>query len=1020
MGGDEPFPDLVIRIENAASRRARAGAVLSLSDLLRLAANAEDMLLDVDVPLPAPADPDASEGFDAAEIRSAPAAEVDLESGGGGPAVIDAAAAPRLLQLGVKLLPQPELLGTSFLLAFSPRVVILNRTGRPLLTCQRGCTSFATRICEDDEWMPVHWVDRTKPLELLLCRQDRGAEWSGGIPLTAAAAAAAPMAGGTETTLRLRNLETGAMEFVRLSWHRLASRATSGLIISTDSSELAAPMVIHNLTRHTLHIKQIGVPIVSTLLAGDALPYAWDEPAKRLHLLLSVPALAVRFRTDGMPCRVRRPWLAALFGRACVELHVTTEGATTRIVLRDTSSSSLTRGSIQPLQPPRPMSPPLSPPNDAPRSSLSLGRPTKPLPPSTLLPPDEPLWQIQLQLADMGWTLLDADARELLYLSLRGMRAGLVRRLHRSSSSHAAKSVPLDTLSLALASVQLDCQLPRAAAREEVLLQIGVAARGDAVSAQLALTHDEGDEALAVLQRAVVSLQEITLRLDEEALEAVAAAMQGVMDVPAVGSHDDATSAAGAISSAHPQNARRWGDAAPAVSLGIHAELAQLRAKQLLVVAQRLFVQQLRVGAIPLKLSLQRASRPDATAPDGGAGDASQLRWLRWLGITLIGLDDVPLVLPEVGMHRALLPAGGLAQEVGQQYARALIQQAYKVLPSAALLGDPYGMLRTLRQRWDKHRLVMRHAAWVHMPALSLAAGADLLRAGAASCLWASGKSSRALSSGIEALLFEHFLTERELSLHEAALRGVGGLAREAARTIELVLHRVSDMPHPLPQPLDAVLAVVLLPYGIGKGIQRLILLITLASLSLMRQTAEACRTLLGSPLLKAETGRARAPRPAGALPLYPMCAASAHAGGAPPYLPYKATSPMESSVGEATTDGRLVCAMLAAPHGSVLLLTPSTIRCASPTASAPPLWEIHLSKLLLVQQRASRIELLVLANHAAAGAIEHHTLELHAEDDAARLHEVLRLAGLNARGAAHPAMSPRPEVRSTIFELLG
>ena len=69
--------------------------------------------------------------------------------------------------------------------------------------------------------------------------------------------------------------------------------------------------------------------------------------------------------------------------------------------------------------------------------------------------------------------------------------------------------------------------------------------RGDAVSAQLALTHDEGDEALAVLQRAVVSLQEITLRLDEEALEAVAAAMQGVMDVPAVGSHDDATSAAG-------------------------------------------------------------------------------------------------------------------------------------------------------------------------------------------------------------------------------------------------------------------------------------------------------------------------------------------------------------------------------------------------------------------------------------------------------------------------------------------
>ena len=39
--------------------------------------------------------------------------------------------------------------------------------------------------------------------------------------------------------------------------------------------------------------------------------------------------------------------------------------------------------------------------------------------------------------------------------------------------------------------------------------------------------------------------------------------------------------------------------------------------------------------------------------------------------------------LPEVVMHRALLPAGGLAHEVTQQYTRALIQQAYMLVPSA-------------------------------------------------------------------------------------------------------------------------------------------------------------------------------------------------------------------------------------------------------------------------------------------------------------------------------------------------
>ena len=61
--------------------------------------------------------------------------------------------------------------------------------------------------------------------------------------------------------------------------------------------------------------------------------------------------------------------------------------------------------------------------------------------------------------------------------------------------------------------------------------------------------------------------------------------------------------------------------------------------------------------------------------------------------------------MPAVEMHRALLPPGGLVQEVHGQYARALLQQAYMLLPSAALLGDPYGMLRTLRQRARRARL---------------------------------------------------------------------------------------------------------------------------------------------------------------------------------------------------------------------------------------------------------------------------------------------------------------------------
>ena len=66
--------------------------------------------------------------------------------------------------------------------------------------------------------------------------------------------------------------------------------------------------------------------------------------------------------------------------------------------------------------------------------------------------------------------MFDEWPRELLYLSLRGLRltineqpGGLVQR----------------SLALAVASAQLDCQLPRRATHEEVLLRSGASVRRD-------------------------------------------------------------------------------------------------------------------------------------------------------------------------------------------------------------------------------------------------------------------------------------------------------------------------------------------------------------------------------------------------------------------------------------------------------------------------------------------------------------------------------------------------------------
>ena len=225
------------------------------------------------------------------------------------------------------------------------------------------------------------------------------------------------------------------------------------------------------------------------------------------------------------------------------------------------------------------------------------------------------------------------------------------------------------------------------------------------------------------------------------------------------------------------------------------------------------------------------------------------------------------------------------------------------------------------------------------------------------------------------------------------------------ARAIELALQRITER-HDVPEPIQSILAACLLPFGFGRGLQRLVLLLTLASLSLMRSTTEACRGLLLGPA-RAETGRSRSPRPAGSLPLYPMCTTSVIATAAAGRLP-------------AETGSDLVCAALAAPSG-VLVLTSTALRCAGTGPGAAPLWELPLAQLLLVQQRGRELHLLALSSSVGShDSVETRKLALHSDDDAARVHEVLRLAGLNARGAVLPPSHPVPQFRMTVFELLG
>jgi hypothetical protein len=517
------------------------------------------------------------------------------------------------------------------------------------------------------------------------------------------------------------------------------------------------------------------------------------------------------------------------------------------------------------------------------------------------------------------------------------------------------------------------------------------------------MTLSESDT-LTLLHHANATLQEVTLRIDEEALHAAVAAIQ-----PALAN----------ASSSKP---------AQAGSLTVFEELQQRNMLQDPgTAATRLFVRHFKLHAVSLKLSLQRATAPDSDglpapvdAPNHGGDmhhDALVFGWLRWLGVTLMSLDEMPMRLPEVTLQQVLLPSGGLMQELQQRYGRALWQQAYKVLPSAALLGDPYGTLRRLRKGWLQYWQELSRASWRELPVVSARGGVHLLSLALSSVLHATGTSTLALYNSLTALLVQEGRFTADVSLVEGLLCGLGGLARETARGVEWLA--TGGKLHRLPLVLEGPALMLLVPVGLARGVQRLLLLLAVGSLSFTRSTVEASRSLLrGQGEVAQRPGRARAPRE---LAPHQLLSPLSHPDG-----PSVLASLLERVSGR---DAPLLYAVpMHAPRGMLLVTATSVIAACTQTGAV--YWVLALEDLLLVQRQDALLRLLCLsaearvapplspvAAHATAPAatLLHHVGMVSAAH-ATRVHEMLGVASLNARGLACAPPNRTPLFRTIVL----
>ena len=904
----------------------------------------------------------------------------------------------RFLPVGARACHVPHRIGSSLLLTLSPRFIILNRTSSSLEYRQAGCRDDGAGVLPPaataEAFEVLYWQDAIAPKLLQLRRLKRGAEWSGGVPVSSLARA--PLAGSAELLLRLRNLQDGRVEFVRVAVRRLETRGSIALSI-TDADTGSAPIIIHNLTRHELRFRQHGISVVSVVPPGGTRPYAWDEPARRHRLSVSLPGAGVSFNCGLHAHRICRPRLARLLGRAHVELSVVADPALTKIVVREVTTTP-SDGVVREMGHAR--RPYLVPIGSARTRSAAAGQALEVGRPDSAMHPEA--WTVELQLPKLGLTIWDESPRELLYLSLRGLRL--------ASSSVLAPGGP-QTHALAIASAQLDFQAEGAERHQQVLFRAGTATRRDALSMKASfsetgalaaglsagghgsgsLVPGEGDDCptssrAIVLHHASAQFQEIDIRLDEDVLSAVSAALSPALGASAAGDGEGSSSSRH-LSPAFPRALTDELAANPGTWAGEN---------------ERVMVEDLHLKPVKLRLSLQLAPRPQAAAMAAARPSVSLLLAQSWrlLGSTLISAEGVPMRLPAIAMKGVVLPSSGyLGKEIGTRYTRALLHQAYyKLLPSSAALGDPYGMLRRLQKGWLRARHEMKRSSWSRLPYVLAHSAGRLTQSTLSNALRAGGTSAEAISRSLAANLPDG---ERHPTLIEALLRGVGGAAREAARGAEAFVARV-----PAGYPLAAQCVALMLgvPIGSLRAFRHFLFMSAVGGLSAMTSSFDAIRAVIkGADLARLaaldEPARARPPRTVAARQLIPPLCETATLNAA-----------MELLAQFEPAGTLLYTIELAFPPDAVVLLTPSALLCADHSAPKPLRWLVPLEHVCSIDLNGSTLILLSRdpdpVNDAPTNALQRHEMQARTDVDAISLQEVVRVARLNYLGLpfAHPA----------------
>jgi vacuolar protein sorting-associated protein 13A/C len=539
------------------------------------------------------------------------------------------------IHVGITVEPGEGKYKMTKVVTLAPRFVLKNQMSEEIQVREPGSSEIMTLKSGDLE--PLHFLQKTAIKQLCLCFPGLNNQWSSPFTISDLGTTHIKLAkaGQRQRLVRVEILMEGATIFLHLT---METKNWPFSMRNESDTEFMFYQANPNLDEDETEDRSGWKPIRYRLPPRSIMPYAWDYPAaKNKELIVNAGGKErhIKLAEIGNLIPMKLPSAAGSGQQKVIDLNVAADGPTQTLILSNYKpSKSLYKQKSR---------------NDS-STSVAGGFEVKDQDTGVT-------FKAQLNLAGFGVSLINAQLRELAYVTFRDIN------LKYSES-------PLyQTISSSIKWIQIDNQLYGGIF--PMILYPSVVPKNTKEteshpSVHMMVTRVKDDSyGVVYIKYATLLLQQMTLEIDEDFVYALL----------------DFSKVPGAS----------WAETHEGVLCDDSLDIPEPKAQQQ---GQDIYFELLNLQPMQLDLSFVRTER--VNVEDKTSSRNPLMFFLNVLTMAIGNINDAPVRLNALMLENARVSAAVLTQNISSHYSQEVLYQVHKILGSADFLGNPVGLFNNI------------------------------------------------------------------------------------------------------------------------------------------------------------------------------------------------------------------------------------------------------------------------------------------------------------------------------------